>query len=53
MYDLFKKLTAEEQVRIERARVLQYQNEQKELEELLLNQLVDLDFRQSLTELGV
>ncbi len=53
MYDLFKKLTAEEQVRIERARVLQYQNEQKESEELLLNQLVDLDFRQSLTELGV
>jgi hypothetical protein len=50
---LFKKLTEQEQIRLERQRSLQFQNKQKETEEILLEQLVDLDFRQSLSELGV
>ncbi len=50
---MFRRLTAEEQIRMERGRVLQFQNEQKETEEILLRQLVDLDYRQSLSELGV
>lgn len=50
---LFKKLTVEEQVRINRQEGLAQQNEQKRAEELLLEHLVDLDFRQSLIELGV
>lgn len=50
---MFKKLTVEEQVRINRQEGLAQQNEQKRAEELLLEHLVDLDFRQSLIELGV
>jgi len=50
---LFKKVTVQEQIRLERERNLQLQNEQKETEEILLGQLVDIDFRQSLMEMGV
>lgn len=50
---MFKKLTEQEQIRLERQGSLQFQNKQKETEEILLEQLVDLDFRQSLSELGV
>lgn len=50
---MFRKLTAEEQVRMERARSLQALNKQTETECIILEQLVDLDFRQSLSEMGV
>jgi len=50
---MFKKLTAEEQLRMERARNLEFLNRQAETEKIVLEQLVDLDFRQSLMELGV
>ena len=50
---MFKKLTAEEQLRMERARSLELLNKQAETEKIVLEQLVDLDFRQSLMELGV
>ena len=50
---LFKKLSIEEQLRMERERNLILQNQQAEKEEIIFNQLVDLDFRQSLIELGV
>ena len=51
--DMFKKLTVQEQIRLEGQRSLQFQNKQKETEEILLEQLVDIDFRQSLMEMGV
>jgi len=50
---VFKKLTAEEQLRMERARSLEFLNKQTEIEKIILEQLVDIDFRQSLMELGV
>ena len=50
---MFKKLTIQEQIRLERQRSLQIQNKQKETEEIMLEQLVDLDYRQSLIEMGV
>lgn len=50
---MFRKLTAEEQLRMERARNLEFLNRQTEIEKIILEQLMDLDFRQSLTELGV
>ena len=50
---MFRKLTAEEQLRMERDRISQIQNDKVEKEEIIFNQLVDLDFRQSLIELGV
>lgn len=50
---MFKKLTVQEQIRLEGQRSLQFQNKQKETEEILLEQLVDIDFRQSLMEMGV
>lgn len=50
---LFKKLTAEEQLRMERERNLALQNQQAEKDDIVFNQLMDLDFRQSLNELGV
>lgn len=50
---MFKKLTAQEQVRMERAKRLESINRRIESEKVILEQLVDLDFRQSLTELGV
>ena len=50
---MFKKLSIEEMLRLERDRISQIQNDQIEKEEIIFNQLVDLDFRQSLIELGV
>lgn len=50
---VFRKLTAEEQLRMERARSLEFLNKQTEIEKIILEQLVDIDFRQSLMELGV
>lgn len=50
---MFRKLTAEEQLRMERARSLEFLNKQTEIEKIILEQLVDIDFRQSLMELGV
>lgn len=50
---MFKKLSIEEMLRLERERISQIQNDQVEKEEIIFNQLVDLDFRQSLIELGV
>lgn len=50
---MFKKLKAEEQIRLERERNLLLLSKQMGTEKVILEQLVDLDFRQSLTELGV
>ncbi len=50
---MFKKLSIEEMLRLERDRISQIQNDKVEKEEIIFNQLVDLDFRQSLIELGV
>ncbi len=50
---MFRKLTAEEMIRMERSRNLQLLNKQRETERVMFEQLVDLDFRQSLSELGV
>lgn len=50
---MFKKISVKEQIKEERARRLQQQNEQSEKEAVVFNQLIDLDFRQSLNELGV
>ena len=50
---MFKMLTTEEQLRAERQRNLALQVRNEEMEKILLEQLVDLDFRQSLTEMGV
>ena len=50
---VFKKLSIEEMLRLERERISQIQNDQVEKEEIIFNQLVDLGFRQSLIELGV
>lgn len=50
---VFKKLSIEEMLRLERDRISQIQNDKVEKEEIIFNQLVDLDFRQSLKELGV
>ena len=50
---VFKKLSIEEMLRLERDRISQIQNDKIEKEEIIFNQLVDLDFRQSLIELGV
>ena len=50
---VFKKLSIEEMLRLERDRISHIQNDKVEKEEIIFNQLVDLDFRQSLIELGV
>lgn len=50
---MFKKLSIEEMLRLERDRISHIQNDKVEKEEIIFNQLVDLDFRQSLIELGV
>lgn len=47
------KLSVEEQLRIERQQRLALQAENEELSEVIVNQLLDLDFRQSLNELEV
>lgn len=50
---MFRIITEKEQIRHERQRNLKLQNEQSQKEEIIFNQLIDLDFRQSLNELGV
>jgi hypothetical protein len=50
---MFGKLTVDGQVQMERARNLEFLNRQTEIEKIILEQLVDIDFRQSLMELGV
>ena len=47
------KLSVEKQLRLERRRNLALLAEKEDMEDLMLNQLVDLDFRQSLSEMGV
>lgn len=47
------KLSVEEQIHLERQRNLALQAAKEEMEDLMLSQLVDLDFRQSLSEMGV
>ena len=50
---MYKKLTAEEIIREERNRALAGASRRNETEELMLEQMVDMDFRQSMTEMGV
>ena len=50
---MFKKLTPQEQIRCERQERLVLQNRQMGTNKIILEQLVDLDFRQSLAELGL
>ena len=47
------KLNLEEQIKLERQRNLVLLARNQELEEVIINQLVDLDFRQSLSEMEV
>ena len=53
MIDLFRKITTKEQLREERAKRLEEQNKRKESEEIILEQLIDIDFRQSMIEMEV
>lgn len=50
---MFKKLTIEEKLQKEREQNLANLNKQIDTEKVIFEQLVDLDFRQSLSELGV
>ena len=50
---MYKKLTVEEIIREERNRALADASRRNETEELMLEQMVDMDFRQSMTEMGV
>jgi len=50
---VFKKLTIEEKLQKEREQNLANLNKQIDTEKVIFEQLVDLDFRQSLSELGV
>lgn len=50
---MFRKITTKEQLRKERAKRLEEQNKQKESEKIILEQLVDVNYRQSLMEMGV
>lgn len=50
---MFRKITTKEQLRKERAKRLEEQNKRKESEEIILEQLIDIDSRQSMMELGV
>lgn len=47
------KLSLEDQLRLERERNLVLLAQKEEVEDLVLHQLVELDFRQSLSEMGV
>lgn len=49
----FKKLTVEDQLKEERKKRLAILAEKEELEETLVESLVDLDFRQTMSELGL
>lgn len=50
---MFRRVTTEEQVREERQQRLKGITEQKEAEEMLVEQMVEMDFRQSMLEMGV
>lgn len=50
---MFKKLTIEEKLQKEREQNLANLNKQIDTEKVIFEQLVDLDFRQSLSELEV
>ncbi len=50
---MFRKITAKEQLRKERSKRLEEQNKRKETEEIILEQLIDVDYRQSVIEMGV
>jgi len=50
---VFKKLTIEEKLQKEREQNLANLNKQIDTEKVIFEQLVDLDFRQSLSEMGV
>lgn len=50
---MFEQVSLEQQVQDERQRRLAVQAEKEELEEEMLEVLVDLDFRQSMSELGL
>jgi len=50
---MFKKLTIEEKLQKEREQNLANLNKQIDTEKVILEQLVDVDFRLSLMELGV
>ena len=50
---LFRKITTKEQLREERAKRLEEQNKRKESEKIILEQLIDVDFRQSMIEMEV
>ena len=52
MIGLFRRISIEERLRKERAKRLEEQNKRKESEEIILEQLIDVDFRQSMMELG-
>ena len=47
------KLSLEEQLRIERQQRLALQVENEELSEVIVGQLLDLEFRQLINEMGV
>lgn len=47
------KLSVEEQLRIERQQRLALQTESEELSEVIVEQLLDLEFRQIINEMGV
>lgn len=53
MIGLFRRISIEERLRKERAKRLEEQNKRKESEEIILEQLVDVDYRQSVIEMGV
>ncbi len=50
---MVRKISEQEQIRKERQKALAERAKQKELDELMLEQMVEIDFRQSMTEMGV
>jgi hypothetical protein len=50
---MFRRITTKEQLRKERAKRLEEQNKRKESEKIILEQLIDVDFRQSMIEMEV
>ena len=50
---MFRKVSIAEQVQREKANSLQRQNEQDKIEEMILEDLVKINFNQSMLDLGV
>ena len=50
---MFRRVKPEEQIREERQRALAETAKREEVDELILEQMVDVDFRLSMTELEV